>query len=96
MAVEDLDLALSAACLGEIHGGVGVTQQAFETEIVLIQYCHPDAGSELERAVGDDKGNGEDVHDPLGERQHEVAIAEFVTDDDELVPAESGQRVGLS
>ena len=93
--VEHLDLALAAAGLGEVHGGVGVAEQPSRLRSSSSSTATPMLTPSWKEWPATTNGDCEHRHDPLREGQHEVAVVELVAGDDELVAAEPRQGVGV-
>ena len=91
LGVEELHPA-AAVLLGPVHRDVGVAQQR-RGVLRADPQRHPDAGGDVHLDPLNDERLVEDLHDPLGERDHRVVVGQVLGDHDELVAAEPTDRV---
>ena len=91
--VEQL-VAAAAALLGAVHRGVGVAQQVLGERVGALGDRDPDARGDEVLAGGEDDRLVDRLRDALGHPDRLVRAVELLADDEELVAAEPGDRVG--
>ena len=92
LSAEDL-VAAAPGLLGRVHRDVGAPDQLLAARAAVGRVDHDaDARAERERALGDDRGLGEALEQPLGERGR-VGLAPALDEHGELVAAEARHGV---
>ena len=86
----------AAACLGPVHGLVGVLEELGGWVGGRGGDGDPDAGGNGNFAAVDHERRAQRSGDPVGDPHRFLVVAELLTDKDELVPAEAGRGVGAA
>ena len=80
--------------LGVVHRGVGMPEQVARVHRRALRRHHPQRGRHDDAVPGDLDGCADRLEDPAGQDVDLLVAVHLLADDDELVAAEPGDRVG--